>query len=54
MKGLDPAAWTLAAPETIELPVHRPARILLFVVPIVMWLIVFPLLGLNVDIRIGS
>jgi ABC-type phosphate/phosphonate transport system permease subunit len=30
------------------------ARILLFVVPIVMWLVVFPLLGLNVDISIGS
>lgn len=30
------------------------ARILLFVVPIVMWFVVFPLLGLNVDIKIGS
>jgi hypothetical protein len=30
------------------------ARILLFVVPIAMWFVVFPLLGLNVDIRIGS
>jgi hypothetical protein len=30
------------------------ARILLFMVPIVMWLIVFPLIGLNVDINIGG
>jgi hypothetical protein len=30
------------------------ARILLFFVPIVMWLVVFPLIGLNVDIRIGG
>jgi heme/copper-type cytochrome/quinol oxidase subunit 2 len=30
------------------------ARILLFVVPVLMWLIVFPLLGVNVDIRIGA
>ncbi|HSK93186.1 MAG TPA: hypothetical protein VLA76_03910 [Candidatus Angelobacter sp.] len=30
------------------------ARILLFMVPIVAWLIVFPLLGLDVDIRIGG
>ncbi len=36
-------------------PVDRGvARILLFVVPIVMWFVVFPLLGLNVDVRIGS
>lgn len=30
------------------------ARILVFIVPIAMWLIVFPLLGMDVDIRIGS
>lgn len=30
------------------------ARILLFLVPLLMWLVVFPLLGLNVDIRVGS
>jgi hypothetical protein len=30
------------------------ARILVFIVPIAMWLILFPLLGVNVDIRIGA
>ena len=30
------------------------ARILVFAVPIAMWLIVFPLLGVNVDVRIGG
>jgi uncharacterized membrane protein YdbT with pleckstrin-like domain len=30
------------------------ARILLFVVPVVMWFVVFPLLGFNVDVRIGG
>jgi hypothetical protein len=30
------------------------ARILLFIVPIVMWFVLFPLLGMNVDIRIGG
>ena len=30
------------------------ARILVFIVPIAMWLIVFPLLGVNVDVRIGG
>jgi hypothetical protein len=30
------------------------ARIVLFLVPVVMWLVVFPLLGVNVDIRIGG
>lgn len=30
------------------------ARILLFIVPVVMWFVVFPLLGMNVDIRIGG
>jgi hypothetical protein len=30
------------------------ARILLFLVPVLMWLVVFPLIGMNVDIRIGS
>jgi hypothetical protein len=30
------------------------ARILLFVVPIVMWLVVFPLLGLEVNLSIGG
>jgi hypothetical protein len=30
------------------------ARILLFIVPIAMWLFVFPLLGMDVDIRIGG
>ena len=30
------------------------ARILLFIVPIAMWLFLFPLLALNVDIRIGG
>lgn len=30
------------------------ARILLFLVPVLMWLIVFPLIGMNVDIRIGG
>ncbi len=30
------------------------ARILLFIVPIVMWFIVFPLLGVNVNVRIGG
>lgn len=30
------------------------ARILLFIVPLAMWLFVFPLLGVEVDIRIGG
>ena len=30
------------------------ARILLFMAPIVAWLIVFPILGMDVDIRIGA
>ena len=30
------------------------ARILLFMVPIIMWFIVFPLLGVNVNVRIGG
>ena len=30
------------------------ARILLFIVPVVMWLFVFPLIGLDVDLRIGN
>lgn len=30
------------------------ARILVFMIPVVMWLFVFPLLGMEVDIRIGS
>jgi hypothetical protein len=30
------------------------ARILLFLVPAVMWLFVFPLLGMNVDIQVGG
>ena len=30
------------------------ARLLLFGVPVLMWLVVFPLLGVNVDIRIGA
>jgi hypothetical protein len=30
------------------------ARIIVFLVPIMMWLVVFPLLGLQVDIRIGG
>jgi hypothetical protein len=30
------------------------ARILLLIVPVVMWLFVFPLLGMDVDVRIGS
>lgn len=30
------------------------ARILLFIVPLAMWLFVFPLLGVGVDIRIGG
>ena len=30
------------------------ARILLFIVPVAMWLFVFPLLGVDVDIRIGG
>lgn len=30
------------------------ARIVLFVVPLAAWLIVFPLLGLDVDLRIGG
>jgi hypothetical protein len=30
------------------------ARILLFIVPLAMWLFVFPLLGVDVDIRIGG
>lgn len=30
------------------------ARILLFVVPVAMWLFLFPLLGMDVDIRIGG
>ena len=30
------------------------ARIIVFLAPIVMWLVVFPLLGLQVDIRIGG
>jgi hypothetical protein len=29
------------------------ARILLFIVPIVMWFVLLPLLGMDVDIRIG-
>ena len=36
-------------------PVDRGvARILLFVVPAAAWLVVFPLLGLSVDLRIGG
>ena len=30
------------------------ARILLFIVPVIMWFIVFPLLGVNVNVRIGG
>ena len=30
------------------------ARILLFIVPVAMWLFVFPFLGVDVDIRIGG
>lgn len=30
------------------------ARILVFMIPVVMWLFVFPLIGMDVDIRIGS
>ena len=30
------------------------ARIILFLVPVLMWLVVFPLLGVNVDVRIGG
>jgi hypothetical protein len=30
------------------------ARILLFIVPVTMWLFLFPLLGMDVDIRFGS
>ena len=30
------------------------ARILLFVVPVVMWFVVFPLLGFNVNVRVGG
>lgn len=30
------------------------ARIILFLVPVLMWFVVFPLLGLNVNIRIGG
>ena len=30
------------------------ARILMFVVPLVMWFVVFPLIGLKVDINIGG
>ena len=30
------------------------ARILLFIVPILMWFVVFPLIGMDVDIRIGG
>ena len=30
------------------------ARILMFLVPVVMWFVLFPLLGVNVDIRIGG
>ncbi len=36
-------------------PIDRGvARILLFLVPAITWLIVFPLLGFNVDIQIGG
>jgi hypothetical protein len=30
------------------------ARILLFIVPVAMWLFVFPFLGVDVEIRIGG
>ena len=30
------------------------ARIILFVVPVVMWFVVFPLLGFNVNVRVGG
>ena len=30
------------------------ARIILFLIPIVMWFVVFPLIGMNVDVRFGS
>jgi hypothetical protein len=30
------------------------ARILLFIVPIVMWFVLLPLLGMDVDIRTGG
>ena len=36
-------------------PIDRGvARIIMFVVPVVMWFVVFPLLGFNVDIQIGG
>lgn len=36
-------------------PVDRGvARIILFVIPVAMWLIVFPLIGLNVNVNVGS
>jgi len=36
-------------------PVDRGvARILVFVIPIAMWFIVFPLLGMNVNVKIGG
>jgi hypothetical protein len=30
------------------------ARILLFLVPVLLWLVVFPLIGMDVDIRVGG
>ena len=30
------------------------ARILLFLIPVLMWFVVFPLLGMDVDVRVGS
>lgn len=36
-------------------PVDRGvARIILFVIPVAMWLIVFPLLGMNVNVNVGG
>lgn len=30
------------------------ARIILFLIPILLWFVVFPLIGMNVDVRFGS
>ena len=36
-------------------PIDRGvARILVFIIPIAMWFIVFPLIGLNVNVNVGS
>lgn len=48
-------AWFSERAAALASPMDRGvARILLFIVPVAMWLILFPLLGVNVAIRVGG